>query len=689
MNTYSNLVCLLLASTASTAWAQAQLSLADEQKDKKLAGVVRFETGSDRLTKESKAELEKAVAELARTTDGEILVVGHTDRNGTAEQNVPLSRARAELVKRELLKKGVRASRIRTYGAGFSRLLETAETPEADAQNRRAELWVGPEPPLAWVSWIRRIVEAKRPTAESWAQAVLDEELERRFRVRTRAESAGEITFNRGNKLFLGPEALVTIEDRTPGGDKTRVSDVQLEEGDLLARLANKEGRIGVNTPNGRVDLDQGRYRTNSSAERAASTVSAYVGKAKVSGSGSSVTVPQGHGTRVKKGAKPEAPTKLPPAPTWNAAPPAVVFSDEPIALDYAPGAGTVETLVELAALDDPEFQRPLETRRFNNATDPRPTLTGIDRGTYRVRLTGIDDRGIVGEGGFAHPFAIAAAPVNFAGKPLAAEGEALVLGRPGDIRFPPTPGQQLRVVEAPDKVTAGRRAYRVTVDGVPGERIVHVVVRIAEPTPVATSTRVAYYDPPATEAAPPPPPPQRLGYWYVHLMGGIEAPRQADVGPSILGEVGYRFLDPVLPTTDLGIRTGYVGVSGVPALEGFVPAPGVVPAAGSGELLMIPIQLALTFGWKFGVVHPHLGGAVGVRVVSSERVFGEEVLDPVQFSFTFTGGVGFDVGPFELTINAGFAHTRLNGDGPVDDYVDGLDAHIGLKYFFGDGAPL
>ncbi len=689
MNKYQLLVSVLLASVASTALAQAQLDLSDEQKDKKLVGVARFLQGSDKLTPESKEELKKAVAELAKTTDGEILVVGHTDRTGTAEKNIPLSRARAELVKRELLKQGVRAARIRTFGAGYARPLQTGETPEADAQNRRAELWVGPEPPLAWVSWIRKIVESKKPTAE-WAQAALDEELEKRFRVRTRGDSAGEITFNRGNKLYLGPEALVTIEDRTAGGDKKRVSDVQLEEGDLLARLANKEGRIGVNTPNGRVDLDQGRYRTNSYAAKEASTVSAYVGKAKVTGAGSSVNVNQGYGTRVKKGAKPEPATKLPAAPTWSINPATIVFAEEPVALDYTPAPGTTETLVELAGLDDPEFQRPIKSVRFVNATDPRPLIVGLEKGSYRVRLAGVDERGIIGEGGEGKAFAVVSGPVSFAGKPLAAEGDALILTRPGDIRFPPTVGTQLRVTEAPDKAAGGRRAYRLTVDGVPGERIVYVVVRVAEPTPVSTSTRVAYYDPPVEASAIAPPPDPSKGHWYLHLMGGIEAPRQAELGPSILGEFGFRYIDPALPTTDIGIRSGYVGVSGVPYIEGTPLAAGMtMPDPATGDLTMIPIQLALTFGWKFGVVHPHLGGAVGIRVLSSDGIPGEAALDPVGFSFTFSGGLGFDLGPLELTLDAGFAHTRLGADGEADDYIDGFTAQAGLKFFFGEPSPL
>jgi hypothetical protein len=690
-----SLSILLLLSVASTALAQAQLDLADEQKDKKLVGTVRFETGSDKLTPESKGELKKAVAELARTTDGEILVVGHTDRLGTAEKNIPLSRARAELVKRELLKQGVRASRIRVFGAGFTRLLDPAETPDADAKNRRAELWVGPEPPLAWVSWIRKIVESKKPAAQDWAQAVLDEELEKRFRVRTRLDSAGEITFNRGNKLYLGSDALVVIEDRAAGADKKRVSDVTLEEGELLARLANKEGRIGVNSPNGRVDLDEGRYRTNSSAAKEASTVSAYVGKAKVSGAGSSVNVSQGYGTRVKKGAKPEAPTKLPAAPTWTVAMPAVVFVDEPVALEYTPAPGTTETLVELTTQDDPEFQRPIKSVRFSNATDPRPQLSGLEKGTYRVRLAGVDERGIVGESGAGKAFALVSPPVSFSGKPLATEGDALVLTRPGDIRFPPTSGTLLRVTEAPEKATAGKRAYRLTVDGVEGERIVYVVVRIAEPTPVVTSTRVAYYDPPAeavdTIVAPEP----ARGQWYLHVLGGIEANRQADLGPSILGEFGFRFVDPVLPTTDLGLRTGFISASGVPGIQGTpVPSGPSFADRPTGDLTMIPIQLALTVGWKFGVVHPHLGGAVGLRVLSSDGVYGDENLDPVGFSFTVSGGLGFDLGPLELTLDAGFAHSRLTasddaGTYDADDYLDGFTAHAGLKYFFGELKPL
>ena len=45
------------------------------------------------------------------------------------------------------------------------------------------------------------------------------------------------------------------------------------------------------------------------------------------------------------------------------------------------------------------------------------------------------------------------------------------------------------------------------------------------------------------------------------------------DLGPSILGEFGFRFVDPVLPTTDLGLRTGFISASGVPGIQG-TPVP-------------------------------------------------------------------------------------------------------------------
>src|SRR5207247_4018557 len=70
----------------------------------------------------------------------EVVIEGHADDRGTHEWNLRLSRHRAKAVVDYLVKKGVRAGRLRYTGFGDTKPLETARTDEARAQNRRVEV---------------------------------------------------------------------------------------------------------------------------------------------------------------------------------------------------------------------------------------------------------------------------------------------------------------------------------------------------------------------------------------------------------------------------------------------------------------------------------------------------------------------------------------------------------------------
>ncbi len=70
-------------------------------------------------------------------------VSGHTDTSGKAEHNKELSQKRAEVMKRELVKKGVDEKDIVTVGRGSeSPLVKPDDTPARKAQNRRYEIQV-------------------------------------------------------------------------------------------------------------------------------------------------------------------------------------------------------------------------------------------------------------------------------------------------------------------------------------------------------------------------------------------------------------------------------------------------------------------------------------------------------------------------------------------------------------------
>jgi outer membrane protein OmpA-like peptidoglycan-associated protein len=102
---------------------------------------IYFNTGSAMILDESKPTL-TAVAKLIKQSSFAALTIeGHTDSIGTADYNQDLSEKRAAAVRQTLVADyGVPAGRLAAKGYGLTRPVETNDTPEGRAHNRRVEL---------------------------------------------------------------------------------------------------------------------------------------------------------------------------------------------------------------------------------------------------------------------------------------------------------------------------------------------------------------------------------------------------------------------------------------------------------------------------------------------------------------------------------------------------------------------
>ncbi len=101
---------------------------------------ILFDTGSDRLKPESAAVIQIIAKGLETNPNLRLRIEGHTDSVGNADQNLDLSRRRAEAVKTVLSAQfGIDASRLTTAGMGATKPLETNDTPQGRSQNRRVE----------------------------------------------------------------------------------------------------------------------------------------------------------------------------------------------------------------------------------------------------------------------------------------------------------------------------------------------------------------------------------------------------------------------------------------------------------------------------------------------------------------------------------------------------------------------
>ena len=105
-----------------------------------LAGrIIEFDSGSANIRASSQGLLDAIAQRIASLDNKHVEVIGHTDNLGNPNNNLILSRARAEAVKAYLVQKGIAAARIATNGLGDAQPVADNETPEGRTRNRRIE----------------------------------------------------------------------------------------------------------------------------------------------------------------------------------------------------------------------------------------------------------------------------------------------------------------------------------------------------------------------------------------------------------------------------------------------------------------------------------------------------------------------------------------------------------------------
>ena len=104
---------------------------------------VNFDFDKDTLRPDAEAILAEAVSILQKYPQLKVEVAGHTDAVGTDQYNQGLSERRAATVYNYLTNAGIDASRlVGPNGFGESRPIDTNDTAEGRAKNRRTELYV-------------------------------------------------------------------------------------------------------------------------------------------------------------------------------------------------------------------------------------------------------------------------------------------------------------------------------------------------------------------------------------------------------------------------------------------------------------------------------------------------------------------------------------------------------------------
>ena len=103
---------------------------------------IYFDFDKTTLKSESFVELDKVVDFLKQNPSVEIEIAGHTDSKGADTYNQSLSQGRSQSVVDHLVSEGIELSRLTAHGYGESKPLESNDTEEGRANNRRVEFTV-------------------------------------------------------------------------------------------------------------------------------------------------------------------------------------------------------------------------------------------------------------------------------------------------------------------------------------------------------------------------------------------------------------------------------------------------------------------------------------------------------------------------------------------------------------------
>ena len=101
---------------------------------------VHFKSGSAELTKASYAELKDLLDYLLMKKEVVVEIAGHTDNVGRADENLTLSKQRAESVRSYLIKNGIQPNQVVAKGYGETDPIATNDTDAGRQKNRRTEV---------------------------------------------------------------------------------------------------------------------------------------------------------------------------------------------------------------------------------------------------------------------------------------------------------------------------------------------------------------------------------------------------------------------------------------------------------------------------------------------------------------------------------------------------------------------
>lgn len=100
---------------------------------------ILFDVDKSTLKPESMGSINEIYHLMTKNPSVRYEIDGHTDNSGDAAHNLTLSQQRADAVKAQLVSMGIADSRLATKGYGDTKPIDSNDTPEGKANNRRVE----------------------------------------------------------------------------------------------------------------------------------------------------------------------------------------------------------------------------------------------------------------------------------------------------------------------------------------------------------------------------------------------------------------------------------------------------------------------------------------------------------------------------------------------------------------------
>jgi outer membrane protein OmpA-like peptidoglycan-associated protein len=101
---------------------------------------ILFDVDKSELKDAARNNIENLAVSMKNNPETDIMIIGHTDADGSDSYNMGLSQRRAEAVRAYAAANGIATSRLTTTGRGESEPIADNTTASGKAQNRRVEI---------------------------------------------------------------------------------------------------------------------------------------------------------------------------------------------------------------------------------------------------------------------------------------------------------------------------------------------------------------------------------------------------------------------------------------------------------------------------------------------------------------------------------------------------------------------